>query len=52
MAKSKYEYVKDFEKDDALLPSTYIVVRIDGRSFHGYVAPFRSLNTLLTLPYV
>ena len=35
MAKSKYEYVKAFERDDALLPATYIVVRIDGRGFHG-----------------
>ena len=35
MAKSKYEYVKSFERDDSLLPSTYIVVRIDGRGFHG-----------------
>ena len=35
MAKSKYEYVKNFERDDSLLPSTYIVVRIDGRGFHG-----------------
>ena len=35
MAKSKYEYVKAFERADALLPNTYIVVRIDGRGFHG-----------------
>ena len=35
MAKSKYEYVKSFEQDDSLLPATYIVVRIDGRGFHG-----------------
>ena len=36
MAKSKYEYVKQFEQDDRLLPNTYIVVRIDGRSFHKF----------------
>ncbi|KAL4806507.1 Thg1 C terminal domain-containing protein [Aspergillus unguis] len=34
MANSKYEYVKDFEQPDTLLPSTWIVVRIDGRGFH------------------
>ncbi|EAX96857.1 tRNAHis guanylyltransferase family protein [Trichomonas vaginalis G3] len=33
MACSKWEYVKDFELDDRLLPSTYIVVRVDGRGF-------------------
>lgn len=36
MAKSRYEYVKLFEKDDRLLPNTWIVVRLDGRGFHGY----------------
>ncbi|MCJ1257109.1 tRNA-His guanylyltransferase [Lignoscripta atroalba] len=36
MANSKYEYVKTFEKDDCLLPSTFIVVRIDGRGFHKF----------------
>ncbi|OQE24373.1 hypothetical protein PENSTE_c007G01035 [Penicillium steckii] len=34
MANSKFEYVKDFEQPDILLPSTWIVVRIDGRGFH------------------
>lgn len=33
MACSKYEYVKEFEKPDALLPDTFIVCRIDGRGF-------------------
>jgi hypothetical protein len=36
MAKSRYEYVKLFEKDDTLLQNTWIVVRLDGRGFHGY----------------
>lgn len=36
MAKSRYEYVKLFEKDDTLLPNTWIVIRLDGRGFHGY----------------
>ncbi|KAI0473826.1 tRNA guanylyltransferase [Xylariaceae sp. FL0804] len=33
MANSRFEYVKDFERDDHLLPNTWIVVRIDGRGF-------------------
>eukprot|EP00871_Galdieria_phlegrea_P005899 jgi/Galph1/797/GphlegSOOS_G5556.1 len=33
MANSKYSYVKDFEKDDRILPQVWIVVRVDGRSF-------------------
>ncbi|CAI7567392.1 unnamed protein product [Penicillium manginii] len=36
MANSKYEYVKDFEQPDVLLPSTWIVVRIDGKGFHKF----------------
>lgn len=38
MACSKYEYVKTFEQPDTLLPSTWIVVRLDGRSFHAFTA--------------
>lgn len=30
----RWEYVRSFESDDALLPDTWIVVRIDGRGFH------------------
>ena len=37
MAKSKFEYVKGFELNDALMPETYLVVRIDGRGFHKCV---------------
>ena len=33
MANSKFEYVKKYERPDFLLPSTYIVVRVDGRGF-------------------
>ena len=36
MAKSKYEYVKQFEKNDSLIPNTWLVIRIDGRGFHQY----------------
>ncbi|GLA53606.1 tRNA-His guanylyltransferase [Aspergillus niger] len=41
----RYEYVKSFEQPDALLPNTWIVVRIDGRGFHklsdhyGFIKP-------------
>ena len=38
MAKSKYEYVKDFEEHPKALPSTFMVVRIDGRSFTKFCA--------------
>ncbi|MCJ1402079.1 tRNA-histidine guanylyltransferase 1-like [Xylographa trunciseda] len=40
MANSKYEYVKTFEKSETLLPSTYIVVRIDGRGFHKFSSKY------------
>ena len=33
MAKSKYEYVKQFESSTIALPQTYMVVRLDGRGF-------------------
>ncbi|KND91265.1 tRNA(His) guanylyltransferase [Tolypocladium ophioglossoides CBS 100239] len=33
MANSKFEYVRSFEQTDALLPNTWIVVRVDGRAF-------------------
>lgn len=36
MAKSKFEYVKQFETDDRLLPNCWIVVRIDGKGFHKF----------------
>ena len=34
MAKSQYEYVRKFERDDGCLPNTWMVVRLDGRCFH------------------
>lgn len=48
MANSKYEYVKSFELEDRLLPLTWIVVRIDGRSFHRFadVHDFRKPNDI------
>lgn len=30
----RFEYVKNFEQPDVLLPNTWIVVRIDGRGLH------------------
>ena len=38
MAKSKYEYVKIFEKSTELelLAECYLVVRIDGKGFHKF----------------
>jgi tRNA(His) 5'-end guanylyltransferase len=38
MAGSKYAYVKDFELPDTLLPGTYMILRVDGRSFHRQVS--------------
>uniref|UniRef100_A0A4W5LUD7 Probable tRNA(His) guanylyltransferase n=1 Tax=Hucho hucho TaxID=62062 RepID=A0A4W5LUD7_9TELE len=34
MAKSKFEYVRNFETDDPCLKNCYVVVRLDGRNFH------------------
>ncbi|XP_033102801.1 probable tRNA(His) guanylyltransferase [Anneissia japonica] len=36
MANSRFEYVRQFEKEDACLPNCWIVVRIDGRGFHKF----------------
>jgi tRNA(His) guanylyltransferase len=36
MACSKFEYVKHFEQHTTLLRNTYVVVRIDGHSFHRF----------------
>ncbi|KAG0260117.1 hypothetical protein BGZ95_004521 [Linnemannia exigua] len=38
MAKSKYEYVKEFETDDKMLRNVYVLVRIDGKGFHKFSA--------------
>ncbi|WPT14432.1 Putative tRNA(His) guanylyltransferase [Picochlorum sp. SENEW3] len=45
MANTKFEYVKLFEQDDALLQQCWIVVRLDGKGFtkftevHGFEKP-------------
>ncbi|KAI1331351.1 tRNA guanylyltransferase [Xylariaceae sp. FL0255] len=40
MANSRYEYVKQFEQNDALLPNTWVVIRIDGRGFTKLCAKY------------
>ena len=37
MAKSQFEYVKQFEQNDELLRHCFIVVRVDGHAFHRFV---------------
>ncbi|CAI5760165.1 unnamed protein product [Candida verbasci] len=36
MANSRYEYVKQFEKENYLLQDCYIIIRVDGKSFHKF----------------
>ena len=36
MAQSRFEYVRNFECADNLLPNSWIVVRIDGKKFHSF----------------
>lgn len=48
MANSKFEYVKQFEQPDSLLPNTWIVVRLDGRGFTKYV-PSSFLKDIFSL---
>ncbi|KXX80166.1 tRNA(His) guanylyltransferase [Madurella mycetomatis] len=40
MANSKFEYVKQFEQPDHLLPNTWVVVRIDGRGFTKFATKY------------
>ncbi|GAB0133952.1 transcriptional activator [Epichloe bromicola] len=40
MANSKFEYVRNFEQTDSLLPNTWIVVRVDGRAFTKMCAKY------------
>ncbi|KAF4337326.1 tRNA(His) guanylyltransferase [Fusarium beomiforme] len=40
MANSKFEYVRNFETADLLLPNTWIVVRVDGRGFTKMCAKY------------
>lgn len=36
MAKSKFEYVRQFETQDKCLPNCWIIIRIDGKNFHKF----------------
>lgn len=36
MAKSKFEYVRNFETENKCLPNCWIVVRVDGKAFHKF----------------
>lgn len=36
MANSRFEYVRNFESEDKILPNCWIVVRIDGKAFHKF----------------
>lgn len=38
MAKSKYEYVREFESatDHRLLQDSFVVIRVDGQGFHRF----------------
>ncbi|WVQ70829.1 hypothetical protein IAR50_000351 [Cryptococcus sp. DSM 104548] len=36
MAKSRFEYVRNYELPDSLIPNTFIVVRVDGKGFHKF----------------
>lgn len=36
MSGSRYSYVRNSELPDALLPSTYLVIRLDGKGFHKF----------------
>lgn len=36
MANSRFEYVRNFETEDKILPNCWIVVRIDGKAFHKF----------------
>lgn len=40
MANSKFEYVKRFEHHEPLLSECYLLVRLDGRSFHKFTAKY------------
>ncbi|XP_077388483.1 putative tRNA(His) guanylyltransferase [Festucalex cinctus] len=44
MAKSKFEYVRNFEVDDTCLRNCYIVVRLDGRNFHKFSEQHRFIK--------
>jgi hypothetical protein len=36
MAGSRFAYVRDFELPDPLLPTTFFIIRLDGKGFHRF----------------
>lgn len=36
MACSRFDYVKNYEQDDSILPNVWIVIRLDGKGFHKF----------------
>lgn len=36
LAGSRYAYTRAFELPDPLLPTTFFVIRLDGKGFHGF----------------
>jgi tRNA(His) guanylyltransferase len=36
MANTRFGYVRQYELSDSLLPGTFLVVRLDGKGFHGF----------------
>lgn len=36
MANSRFSYVRNFELKDNLLPSTFLLIRLDGKNFHNF----------------
>jgi len=44
MAKTKYEYVRDYEQDVRVAVNNFIALRIDGRGFHKCVLQVFHIN--------
>lgn len=42
----RWEYVKQFEQPDQLLPNTWVVVRIDGRGFTKYASQLAETHAM------
>jgi tRNA(His) guanylyltransferase len=51
MAKSRFEYVRTFELPDPLLNNTFVVCRVDGRTFHKCVTALRRQRQLIMTMY-
>ncbi len=47
MANTKYSYVRNFELPDPLLPGTFLVLRLDGHSFHRWAFIMSTSRTQL-----